>query len=117
MNEKILPQYTIIFESDDAYLISKAKELPQEKFEGSHWNDAGMIRRIKEYRARNIEDSKDTVKEFFTEHIRYQNVLLVDCKLPEKEKISKMEEIIEQKGKPCCINMISNDDKKFLQNL
>jgi len=28
-----------------------------------------------------------------------------------------MEEIIEQKGKPCCINMISNDDKKFLQNL
>ena len=53
MNEKILPQYTIIFESDDAYLISKAKELPQEKLEGSHWNDAGMIRRIKEYRARN----------------------------------------------------------------
>lgn len=117
MNEKILPQYTIIFESDDAYLISKAKELPQEKLEGSHWNDAGMIRRIKEYRARNIEDSKDTVKEFFTEHIGYQNVLFVDCKLPEKEKISKMEEIIEQKGKPCCINMISNDDKKFLQNL
>ena len=76
-----------------------------------------MIRRLKEYRARNIEDSRETVKEFFTEHIGYQNILFVDVGLPEKEKISKMEEIIEQKGKPCCINMISNDDKKFLLNL
>ena len=66
-----MPQYTIISESDDAYLISKAKELPAEKLDGSHWNDAGMIRRLKEYRARNIEDSRDTVKEFFTEHIGY----------------------------------------------
>jgi len=28
-----------------------------------------------------------------------------------------MQEIIEQKGKPCCINMITDDDKKFLANL
>ena len=28
-----------------------------------------------------------------------------------------MREIIEQKGKPCCINMITEDDKKFLENL
>jgi hypothetical protein len=30
-----------------------------------------MIRRLKEYRSRNIEDSRETVKEFFTEHIGY----------------------------------------------
>jgi hypothetical protein len=66
-----LPQYTIILEADDAFLISKAKELPPEKLEGSHWNDAGMTRRLKEYRSRNIEDSRDTVKDFFTEHIGY----------------------------------------------
>jgi len=29
----------------------------------------------------------------------------------------KMQEIIEQKGKPCCINMISDDDRKYLANL
>ena len=28
-----------------------------------------------------------------------------------------MQEIIEQKGKPCCINMISEEDRKFLANL
>ena len=28
-----------------------------------------------------------------------------------------MQEVIEQKGKPCCINMISDDDRKFLANL
>lgn len=54
-----------------------------------------MIRRLKEYRARNIDDSRETVKDFFTEYIGYQNILLVDVTLPEKEKISKMEEMIE----------------------
>ena len=28
-----------------------------------------------------------------------------------------MQEIIEQKGKPCCINMITDSDKKFLDGL
>ncbi len=28
-----------------------------------------------------------------------------------------MMEMIEQKGKPCCINMITSEDKKFLQGL
>jgi hypothetical protein len=28
-----------------------------------------------------------------------------------------MAEIIEQKGKPCCINMITDSDRKFLSNL
>jgi hypothetical protein len=28
-----------------------------------------------------------------------------------------MQEIIEAKGKPCCINMINSADKSFLTNL
>jgi hypothetical protein len=28
-----------------------------------------------------------------------------------------MKEIIEQKGKPCCINMITESDRRFLANL
>lgn len=70
-NEKILPQYSIILEADDASLVHKAKELPAEKVEGTHHNDAGMQRRLKEFRARNVEDSGATVKDFFTETIGY----------------------------------------------
>ena len=44
-------------------------------------------------------------------------MLHVDCQLPEADQLGKMQEVIEQKGKPCCINMISDDDRKFLSNL
>lgn len=37
--------------------------------------------------------------------------------LAEGELLPKMKEIIEQKGKPCCINMITEEDNKFLANL
>ena len=76
-----------------------------------------MQRRLKEYRARNVDDSGETVKDFFNEVIGYQNVLVVDALVPENEQLMKMQEIIEQKGKPCCINMISDDDRKYLANL
>ena len=116
-NDKILPQYSIILESDDASLIQKAKDLPAEKTADSHHNDAGMQRRLKEFRARNVEDSGATVKDFFTEAIGYQNVLIIDANSPEEEQLLKMKEIIEQKGKPCCINMITAEDRKFLAML
>jgi hypothetical protein len=76
-----------------------------------------MIRRVKDYRTRNPEDSGTTVKDFITEAIGYPNVLVVNASIPNEEQINKMQEIIEQKGKPCCINMITEDDKKFLANL
>ena len=37
--------------------------------------------------------------------------------LPEGELLPKMKEIIEQKGKPCCINMITEEDNKFLADI
>jgi adenylate kinase family enzyme len=55
VNEKIVPQYALYFEAEDSFLIQKAKELPPHVLEGSHWNDAGMNRRLKEYRAKNPE--------------------------------------------------------------
>lgn len=74
-----------------------------------------MARRLKEYRTRNPEG--DGIKEFFTATIGYPNVLVVDSLLPKDEQLSKMREIIEQKGKPCCINMITDEDNKFLNGL
>ena len=59
-------------------MIARAKELPPEKVGDSHHNDAGMQRRLKEYRARNVDDSGETVKDFFNEVIGYQNVLCID---------------------------------------
>lgn len=76
--EKILPQYAIAMEADDAHLMQKMKEMPVEKIDGTHWNDAGMQRRMKDYRAKNVEDSGETVKDFFNQLIGYQNVLVVD---------------------------------------
>jgi adenylate kinase len=117
INDKIIPQYCISLEADDAFLMQKSKEIPPDKVEGTHFNEAGMVRRCKEYRTRNQEDSGNTVKDFMTEVIGYPNVLIVDATLANKEQLLKMQEIIEQKGKPCCINMITDEDKKFLVNL
>ena len=38
-----------------------------------------MQRRLKDYRARNVEDSGETLKDFFNEIIGYENVLPVDA--------------------------------------
>lgn len=115
LNEKIVPQYAIALEADDAALTQRAKDLPPEARDGTHLDDANMVRRLKEYRARNTEES--CVKDFFTQTIGYQNVLAVDCTEPTEEQLGKMREIIEQKGKPCCINMITEEDNKFLNGL
>lgn len=111
LNEKIIPQYTIALEADDASLTQRAKELPPAQTADNHHNDAGMARRLKDYRGRNVEDSGETVRDFFNEAIGHANVLTIDAMTPEAEQIIKMQEIIEQKGKPCCINMISESDK------
>lgn len=95
LDEKIVPQYAIAIEADDASLVARAKELPPAQTEGTHHNDAGMVRRLKEYRARNVEDSGATVKDFFTQAIGYPNVLIIDSMTPESEQLLKMKEIIE----------------------
>lgn len=95
LNARIVPQYAIALEADDASLVTRAKELPPEKVDNSHHNDAGMQRRLKEFRARNVDDSGETVKDFFNEVIGYQNVLVIDALLPEKDQLIKMQEIIE----------------------
>jgi len=73
--------------------MQKAKELPPSVIENSHWNDPNMIRRLKEYRAKNPESGN--VKDYFIHIIGHSNVLEINVMLPEKEKLSKMMEIIE----------------------
>lgn len=89
--------------------------MPPEAKDGTHLDDAGMVRRLKEYRARNTDEN--SLKDFFTGAIGYPNVLVVDATGATEEQLGKMREIIEQKGKPCCINMITAEDNKFLLGL
>jgi len=83
LNEKIVPQYAIALEADDAALVQRAKDLPPEVKDGTHLDDGGMARRLKDYRARNPEEN--SLKEFFTSAIGYPNVLVVDSMLPTEE--------------------------------
>jgi hypothetical protein len=71
------------------------KDLPPEKIEGSHWDDAGMGRRLKSFRTTNTDDSGETVKDFFTDIIGYQNVLPVDASKENSTQLSSMSELIE----------------------
>ena len=95
--------------------MQRAKELLPAVSEGTHWNDAGMNRRLKDYRTRNPEAGN--IQDFMRELIGPANVLAVEVQKPEDEQLASMKEIIEQKGKPCCINMITDSDRKFLANL
>ena len=63
-NNKIMPQYCISLSADDGALQNKAKELAPEKVEGTHWNDAGMVRRLKDYRAKNTMYLKTYILSF-----------------------------------------------------
>lgn len=83
INQKIVPQYAIALEGDDASLVQRAKDLAPEAKEGTHHDDAGMGRRLKEYRGRNPEG--DSLKEFFTQAIGYPNVLVVDSGSPTED--------------------------------
>ena len=71
LNGRIVPQYALALEADDASLLARAKELPPEKVDNTHHNDPGMQRRLKEYRGRNVDESGETVKDFFNEVIGY----------------------------------------------
>ena len=62
LNGKIVPQYAIALEGEDGALVQRAKDLPAEKVEGTHHNEAGMARRLKEYRAKNPDDGGESLK-------------------------------------------------------
>jgi len=36
-----------------------------------HWKEPEQVRRLKEYRTRNVDDSGETVKDFFNDAIGY----------------------------------------------
>ena len=79
IDEKILPQYTVIFEADNEVLKQKMKDLPPEQIEGTNKSQDNLERRLKIYREANSSIEADThIHNFFTKLIGEENCMLLD---------------------------------------
>jgi len=65
-DEKIFPKSCILVSGSDSSLIDRAKELPEEAIEGTHYNFEDMTRRLKAYRlANNSQVAEPSVQMFY----------------------------------------------------
>lgn len=76
-----------------------------------------MDRRLKVYREQNVHDSGNSVQCFFTKFIGRDNVEVVNAFEEESKNASKIQKFIERNGKPCCLNLITDKDVKFLKSI
>lgn len=86
----------------------RVKELPEEKIAGTHWNDADMDRRLKEYRdSNNSEIGDPSIVEFF----KKWDIEVFDEKAngEEAQLVEAFKIFIERKGKP--FNYMTFDDE------
>ena len=67
-NDAIFPGSVIVLEGADESLIDRVRELPEDRIAGTHYKEADMRRRIKEYRvANNSTVAEPAVQDFFRE--------------------------------------------------
>lgn len=76
-----------------------------------------MDRRLKIYRELNPLDSENTTKHFFLKAIGSQNLAEIQADMPEADAFALAKQVIEQTGKPCCLDLINEKDNKFLADL
>ena len=83
LEERILPQYTIILEGENDALKQKLKELPAEATTGTHLDDQNFDRRIKAYREANPSvEAESHVAQFFISLLGSDNCVIFEN--PEK---------------------------------
>lgn len=67
-NDAVFPGSIIVLEGADDNLIQRVRELPEDRITGTHYNEADMRRRIKDYRvANNSQVAEPAVQDFFQE--------------------------------------------------
>lgn len=79
-----------------------------------------MDRRLKIYREQNANTASDkNIIKFFINHITASNCMTVSGQDSENAKATtaKMQGLLEKNGKPCCLNLITEADNKFLAKL
>lgn len=72
-----------------------------------------MDRRLKLYREQNQQDN--SVQDFFGKLINKDNIKTVKSAKEEAKIIASLQKFIEKNGKPCCLNLITDKDIKFLK--
>jgi len=85
--------------------------------EGTHHNDQGIDRRMKAYKEQNVVDSGNCVQDFFIRIIGKQNAKYIQFSNEFSKQSGEVMEFIERNGKPCCLNLITEGDKKFLRQI
>lgn len=91
--------------------------MPAEKTEGTHYKDEkDMDRRLKLYREHNSQPD-NAVHDFFARFIDKDNIKTVESAKEEPKIMASLQKFIEKNGKPCCLNLITDKDIKFLKQL
>ena len=78
VNDKIMPQFCIVFDSENDFLKQRVQKLPKEETEGTHFTDQHLERRLKVYREHNAMAASDKhILRFFQHQIGEQNCMVV----------------------------------------
>jgi hypothetical protein len=120
VNQKIVPQFVILIEAEDAFLQQRAKEMPAEARAPSQM-EPRAIARLKTFRDNNGASASDEkhLMTYFKNLIGEKACMLKIAQpgTEESQELKEMQDLLEQNGKPCCINLITDNDNKFLENL
>ena len=97
------------------------KDLPPEVTENTNKSAANMDRRLGAYREMNSSVDADThIHKFFSQLIGEENCMLLDnpeVAANQEKTLKLMRAKLEQNGKPCCLNLITEQDNRFLKNI
>eukprot|EP00347_Sterkiella_histriomuscorum_P003365 403364574 len=116
----LLPDYIIQLTGEDFYLKQRIKEtLPADKIQDTHYTDQHMDRRLKIYREQNsdVNPNQLSVQGFFKKVLPLNKQITLNCM---DQEVSLKEEItafIEKDGKPCCLNLINDQDIKLIKRI
>lgn len=88
-----------------------------DKTADTHYTDPHMDRRLKVYRDHNVEGSGNSIHCFFKKIMDEGNIITVNSADPEDKNLAVLQTFIERNGKPCCLNLITNQDLRFLKSL
>lgn len=97
------------------------KDLPPDQVEGTNKSDASLTRRLGIYRELNSNlEAKSHIHNFFKDLIGEENCMLLDnpeMTTDQEKTLNQMRAKLEQNGKPCCLNLITDADNRFLANI
>ena len=94
-DQAIFPSSVIVFKGDDDFLINRVKQLPEDSINGTHYNNADMIRRLKQYRtANNSTIAEPSVQDFFIQ--KGLQIFTIESDLPSDKVLASLKIYIER---------------------